>query len=155
MAYGSRRQDRDNRSMKQALFLTGLIAGLILCPYAQAKHLHPEADYQQAWCSYHKGITEVELDDFTRCDCLTKHNAIEFDFSNKWAESIGQSLHYSNKLHKKAGIVLIMENPDTDKYYLQRVLRLAKKYKIDVWTMQNLEDFNNKVYTGRGLRVIK
>jgi hypothetical protein len=47
-----------------------------------------------------------------------------------------------------------MENPDKDQFYLQRVLRLAKKYKIDVWTMKDLEDFNTRVYKGKGLRVI-
>lgn len=139
--------------MKRALLLTGLLI-FMLTPYAQAKHLHPEAEYQQAWCSYHKGNMEVEQDDFTRVDCLTDKHAIEFDFANKWAESIGQALHYAQKTHKRAGIVLIMENPDKDKYYLQRVIRLAKKYKIDVWTMKDLEDFNTKVYKGKGLRVI-
>lgn len=138
----------------RALLLTGLITvGLFINP-AQAKHLHSEAEYQQAWCNYNKGIIEVELDDFTRIDCKTSTHAIEFDFAQKWAESIGQSLHYANKTHKRAGIVLIMENPDKDQYYLQRVLRLAKKYKIDVWTMKDLEDFSTKVYKGKGLRVI-
>ena len=136
--------------------LTGLLITVFtLMPYADAKHLHPEAEYQQAWCTYHKGALEVEQDDFTRIDCMTDKHAIEFDFANKWAESIGQALHYALKSHKKAGIVLIMENPEKDKYYLQRVIRLAKKYKIDVWTMKDLEDVNTKEYTGKGLRVIK
>ena len=139
-----------------SLLSIGLIlTGLILSSSVEAKHLYKEAEYQESWCNYHKGTMEVELDDFTRCDCETKRNAIEFDFSKKWAEAIGQSLHYSNKLHKKAGIVLIMENPEKDTYYLQRVLKLAKKYKIDVWTMKSLDDYNSKVYTGRGIRVIK
>ena len=56
--------------MKRALLLTGLLI-FMLTPYAQAKHLHPEAEYQQAWCSYHKGNMEVEQNDFTRVDCLT------------------------------------------------------------------------------------
>lgn len=139
-----------------SLLSIGLIlTGLILSSSVEAKHLYREADYQASWCNYHKGTMEVELDDFTRCDCETRRNAIEFDFANKWAESVGQSLHYALKLHKKAGIVLIMENPEKDKYYLQRVLKLAKKYKIDVWTMKSLDDYNSKEYTGKGLRVIK
>ena len=139
-----------------SLLSIGLIlTGLILSSSVEAKHLYREADYQASWCNYHKGTMEVELDDFTRCDCETRRNAIEFDFANKWAESVGQSLHYALKLHKKAGIVLIMENPEKDTYYLQRVLKLAKKYKIDVWTMKSLDDYNSKEYTGKGLRVIK
>lgn len=141
--------------MRRPLLIGIVLTGLIFTPYAVAKHPRPEAEYQQSWCSYHKGITEVELDDYTRIDCMTDREAIEFDFASKWAESVGQSLHYALKAHKRAGIVLIMENPDKDKYYLQRVLRLAKKYKIDVWTMEDLEDFNTKVYTGKGLRLIK
>ena len=136
------------------LLLTGLIAGLLITP-ADAKHLYKEADYQQSWCNYHKGQIEVELADFTRCDCVTKDNAIEFDFSNKWAESVGQSLHYGLNLHKRAGIVLIMENPERDQYYLQRVIKLAKKYKIDVWTMKDLTDFNSIAYKRRGLIIWK
>lgn len=132
-----------------------ILTGLILSSSVEARHLYKEADYQASWCNYHKGTMEVELDDFTRCDCETKRNAIEFDFSSKWAESVGQSLHYALKLHKRAGIVLIMENPERDQYYLQRVLKLAKKYKIDVWTMKSLDDYNSKEYTGKGLRVIK
>lgn len=123
-----------------------LIIGLLIIPYAQAKHIHREAVYQQAWCDYHKGIREVELDDYTRADCLIEDHAIEFDFAPKWAESVGQSLYYSLKTNKKAGIVLIMENPKKDKYYLKRVLTLAQKYNIDVWTMQDINDFNSIVY---------
>lgn len=139
-------------TIKYTLLLTGLIS--LIMP-VQAKHLYKEADYQQAWCGYHNGSLEVVQDDFVRVDCVTKTHSIEFDFSSKWAESVGQSEYYALKTHKKAGIVLIMENPETDKYYLQRVLTLAKKYKLDVWTMENLTDFDSKVYTSKGIRVIK
>jgi hypothetical protein len=137
------------------LLLTGLlISGLLLSP-VQAKHLHKEADYQQAWCSHYNGQTEVELEDFTRADCVTRTHAIEFDFANKWAESVGQASWYGMNLHKRAGIVLIMENPEKDIYYLQRVIKLAKKYKIDVWTMKDLTDFESIAYKRRGLKLWK
>ena len=58
-------------------------------------------------------------------------------------------------LHKRAGIVLIMENPEKDIYYLQRVIKLAKKYKIDVWTMKDLTDFESIAYKRRGLKLWK
>lgn len=130
-----------------AIFITGLL----IIPYAQAKHLYKEADYQQAWCKAHNGQTEVILDDSTRVDCIIDTHAIEFDFAPKWAESVGQSLYYSLKTNKKAGIVLIMENLDKDQYYLQRVVRLAKKHNIDVWTMKDLQDFESIAYKRRGL----
>lgn len=47
------------------------------------------------------------LQDGTRCDCITATHAIEFDFAHKWAEAIGQSLHYAGLTGKRAGIVLI------------------------------------------------
>ena len=58
-------------------------------------HKHNESSYQHAWCSIHNGIEEYKNSDFTRVDCLTDTHAIEFDFADKWAESIGQALHYS------------------------------------------------------------
>lgn len=74
-------------------------------------HKHNEASYQEAWCKLNNGIMEFENKDFTRVDCLTKNNAVEFDFSNKWAESIGQALHYQKMTGKKGKVVLILENP--------------------------------------------
>ena len=100
----------------------------------QPKVLH-EKDYQTSWCSQHNGKTEVRLFDQTRIDCLTDSHAIEFDFASKWGESIGQSLYYAAVVHKKPGIVLIMDNETTDDKYLQRVKTVANKYKIKVWTM--------------------
>ena len=58
-------------------------------------HPHSESSYQHAYCSACNGIEEYKLPDYTRVDCLTDTHAIEFDFANKWAESIGQALHYA------------------------------------------------------------
>lgn len=77
-------------------------------PVANAT-LHPEKYYQDMYCT---GKTEVLLPDRTRIDCETSDYAIEFDFAHKWAEAIGQSLHYAEKTGKFPGIVLIVESPD-------------------------------------------
>ncbi|MCQ2754320.1 MAG: hypothetical protein MJ231_04635, partial [bacterium] len=61
--------------------------------FKYVKHNHSESSYQHAWCSEHNGIEEYENSDFTRVDCLTDDYAVEFDFANKWAESVGQALH--------------------------------------------------------------
>ncbi len=53
----------------------------------------------------------VLLPDRTSADCLTETHAIEFNFSNKWAESIGQSMFYALQTGKRAGIVLIQDSP--------------------------------------------
>lgn len=94
-----------------------------------------EKDYQTSWCEKHNGKTEVRLFDKTRIDCLTDSHAVEFDFAGKWGESIGQSLYYAAVVHKKPGIVLIIENKESDDKYLQRVKTVANKYNIKVWTM--------------------
>ena len=96
------------------------------------KHNHHEASYQHAWCSAHKGIEEYENKDFTRVDCLTSTNAVEFDFANKWAESIGQALHYQKMTGRKGKVVLILENPTKEMVYFNRVKDLGELYNFDV-----------------------
>lgn len=127
-----------SRKANKVIFAVILASLIFITPYAQAKHLHYEKEYQEAFCNVVKGTMEVELKDYTRVDCVTDTHAIEFDFAKKWAESVGQSLHYSLMTGKRAGIVLIMENPERETYYLQRVINLGKKYNIDVWTMTGL-----------------
>ena len=83
------------------------------------------------------GQIEYVLDDKTRVDCLTSSYAIEVDFASKWAESIGQSLHYSIKTDKKAGVLLILEQPHKERKYLRRLERVAKEHNITVRTIDS------------------
>ena len=99
---------------------------------SSSKHLHKEAYYQHLWCNKHAGIMEYKNSDKTRVDCLTKDYAVEFDFAEKWAESIGQSLHYELMTGKKAMIVLILEHPETQMVYYERTKKLGEKYCINV-----------------------
>ena len=113
-----------------------ILSVLLLLLYAvqsvkAVSHQHSESSYQHAWCSAHSGIEEYENKDYTRVDCLTKYHAVEFDFANKWAESIGQALHYEEMTGKKAMVVLILENPQKQMVYFNRVKRLAEKYCFD------------------------
>lgn len=98
-------------------------------------HIYLEKEYQNQWCRVNNGQTEVILNDKTRIDCLTQTHAIEFDFASKWAESIGQSLYYALETSKQPGVVLILESPQKDLKYLERLNEVAKKYNIKVWTM--------------------
>ena len=100
--------------------------------FANAKHLYPEKYYQKVWCNEQKGMLEYKLIDDTRVDCLTKDYAVEFDFAPKWAEAIGQSLHYSRMTGKKAGINLIIEDENDFKYY-HKIEPLCKMYNIELW----------------------
>ena len=114
-------------------FFAVLIAGT-----AWGKHLFPERHYQDIWCANRGGQVEVRQVDGTRVDCLTDTHAIEFDFGSKWAESAGQALYYSAMTGKKAGIVLIMEDPEKDQKYLDRLKKLIEYHGLDitVWVMR-------------------
>ena len=95
-------------------------------------HIYRESEYQHVWCSLHNGIEEYKNKDFTRVDCLTKTHAVEFDFANKWAESVGQALYYGLMTGKRAKVVLILENPQKQIIYYYRVKKLSQKYDFDV-----------------------
>lgn len=91
-----------------------------------------EKDYQIKHC---EGLIEVKLKDKTKVDCLTETHAIEYDFGKKWAEAIGQSLHYAMHTGKRAGVVLIIS--PTEVRFLNRTKAVIKHYglPIDVWSV--------------------
>ena len=107
-----------------------VIFSLLLLP-VQAKRLNPESYYQNLWCSEQKGQTEYELEDLTRVDCLLENKAVEFDFANKWAECIGQSLYYGIKTNKTPVCALIMEK-ESDTRYLKRIEEVSKQTGIEI-----------------------
>lgn len=121
--------------MKKLIVLILLIIG---CS-AEAKHKYLEKDYQNYWCSMYCGQVELKLLDNTRVDCLTDEYAVEVDFQKKWAESIGQSLYYAIKTGKKPAVLLILENEDKNYIYLQRLLTVAEKYFVTVFTISQAE----------------
>lgn len=110
---------------------------LIISSFNIAESRQLESYYEKYWCEDHNGTTEVILSDNTRCDCVTKKHAIEFEFAHKYAEAIGQSLHYGSLTHKKPGIVLIIENEDDFKF-LSRLTHTINYYKlpITVWVIE-------------------
>lgn len=113
--------------MKKIIFIFIL---LLCCGPAIAKHKNPEKYYQDVWCKANGGIAEYELKDGTRIDCLTPQYAIEFEFSKKWAESIGQSLYYSSMTGKLPMVALIVKSP-MDYRYIGRI-RKASNGRIKV-----------------------
>ena len=74
------------------------------------------------------------LDDRARIDCLTATHAVEFDFAPKWAEGVGQALYYGLKAVRTPGVVLIMTKKG-DQGFQGRLVAVAGKHGIDVWTM--------------------
>ena len=128
---------------KKIILISGLIATPLIAftypftyetcslGYTHVHHQHNEASYQKAWCSANAGIEEYENKDKTRVDCLTATHAVEFDFANKWAESLGQAMHYGYMTGKKPKVVLILDNPKAQMVYFRRIQRLGKKYDIE------------------------
>jgi len=114
-----------------------LLSIAILVLSLQAKHLHKEKYYQTIICNKFKGQMEYVLPDKTRVDCLTKTYAIEIDFAEKWAESIGQSLYYGAMTERKSGVVLIMERGAKDMKYLKRFRKASEGLGISLWTIDS------------------
>ena len=110
---------------------------LLLLPIFFNARLHYEKVYQNKVAEMMDGNTETVLEDGTRVDILTDDYAIEVDFADKWAEGIGQCLHYSLMTGKKAGLVLIAENVDKDEKYIVRALNVAKNHNIKVWVIDS------------------
>ncbi len=111
--------------MKKFLLLF-LIFNTITLPVF-SKHLYKEAVYQEYWCGKHDGISEYELDDKSRVDCLLPDMAVEFDFARKRDECLGQALRYSAKTGKQPACVLIIERKKDYKYYYQLRYTIQKK----------------------------
>lgn len=93
--------------MMKKIILLILLIYFISCS-CFAGRVYNEAYYQNLWCSRWHGKAEYKLPDNTRIDCLTKNYAVEFDFAKKWAESVGQSIHYGIMTGKKPAIILII-----------------------------------------------
>lgn len=126
--------------MRKILVLISLLLSVSITLPIYAKRIHVEQWYQIKWCK-DKGEIEYRLPDKTRVDCLTKDHAVEFDFANKWAEAIGQSLHYSKMTGKKAGIVIIVEE-DADMKYVDILNNVIERFNlpIDIWEMRDNEE---------------
>lgn len=99
----------------------------------QARHLNKEKVYQDHFCKQFGGVSEYRLKDRTRVDCLLDDYAIEVDFAQKWAESIGQSLYYASQTSRKAAVLLIMEDLQKDEKYLRRLKDVSLKHGIEIW----------------------
>lgn len=110
-----------------------LVLLLYVCG-ANAAHKLPERVYQKMYCP--QNMREVRLYDGTRVDCLTDSFAIEFDFAPKWAEALGQALHYARMTGRQPAIFLILEH-DSDMRYVQRLAPLCEKYGVWLTIVSN------------------
>ena len=112
-----------------------LLFGSLLIVGCSQKH-HKEKYYQAKLCDELDGVMERRLPDYTRIDCLTDQYAIEVDFSKKWAESVGQALYYALMTGKKPAVGFIVGKGRKEKRRLERLKRLADKYKIRIFIIK-------------------
>jgi len=89
-----------------------------------------ERDYQLPWCKAHNGAPH-RLPNGTQVDCLTATHAIEVDFASKFYEAIGQSLFYAMHTGKRAGILLIVDQPK-DQRYIIRLYQTIWRYNLPI-----------------------
>lgn len=112
---------------------------------AYSARFYKESYYQAEWANKWGGVCEYKLPDGTRVDVLTKNYAVEFDFAKKWAEAVGQALHYGRMTKKKPAIVLIIEQPSDFKYY-RRLRPICKEHHIILWYIKSpLYYWNKKI----------
>lgn len=117
--------------MKKIIIFIGM---LLIAATLFSQDRQRESYYQDRFAEIKNGVTEVVLKDRTRVDIVTEEYTIEVDFAEKWAESGFQSLHYANALNKKAGILLVWEGSE-DERYLKRLLDVIAEHDlpITVW----------------------
>ena len=113
-----------------SLLLMLLISATIFAQHPKMR----EVFYQVKLANALNADNEIVLDDKARVDIVTDTFAIEVDFAEKWAESIGQSLYYSIRMDKKPGVLLLV-NGNNDEKLIRRLAEVAIKYNITVWIM--------------------
>ncbi|MEZ0137337.1 MAG: hypothetical protein AB9Q22_10075 [Candidatus Reddybacter sp.] len=135
-----------------ALVFYGLLAlgiGVLLGFSGSAQAL--EADYAEPWCAANGGVNEKVLTDRTRVDCLLPRYAVEVDFAPKWAEAMGQALHYGRMTQRTPAVLLILKKP-SDVRFAKRLQADAKHWDVplEVWTVPVVVDVANNKNIGSG-----
>lgn len=105
-----------------------ILAALILAFPAHAK---TEAEWRDEICPDPIFQREVALEDGTRADCMTAVVAVEIDFSDKWAEAIGQALLYSALTGKLPVVFMICRSqPVTCEVHAGRIAAVAERWGL-------------------------
>ena len=89
-----------------------ILIALILSDQTLAQKAQKEDFYAELWCDSQGGESEVRTTQGTRCDCLTSEYAVEVDFDQKWAEGLGQALHYGVEFDRQPAVLLIIKDHD-------------------------------------------
>jgi hypothetical protein len=91
------------------------IAALALLVSIANSSAKDEKHWQRIYCA---GMElEHVLRDGARIDCLNSEYAIEVDYVDHWAESIGQALYYAAASRRKPGIILLCPSSSNERIY--------------------------------------
>lgn len=78
----------------------------------------------------YSAAVEVRQWDDTRIDMLTDTHAIEVDWSEKWAEAVGQSLYYAAVSGRKPGICLLVRDREKESRHIFRCQTVCVRHGI-------------------------
>jgi hypothetical protein len=104
-----------------------------------------EIEVQQRYCA---GLAiNVYLSDGTEVDCIKDDVAVEVDFSDHWAQAIGQSLHYASVLGTRPGIILVCNDDlrlGTCQRHLGRLIETLAYWRVGmlIWFCDSRSDAN-------------
>jgi hypothetical protein len=110
-----------------------LIIVLLPVQAADAANIFPKKHYQETWCNAFNGRMDVVMEDGGLADCITEKYAVEVDFAPNWKEAVAQSVLYAIMTKKKPAVVLIVENPETELRYLERLKKVTGHLDIMMW----------------------
>jgi len=88
------------------------VLSFLVFAFAGPAHALDERSVQECICEH--GRTEVFTKSGTYVDCLLDDFAIEVDPSEKWAEALGQALHYALETDRTAKVVLFCDDRQED-----------------------------------------
>jgi len=118
--------------MKALLYLTPF---LLLPALGNAEPaFSSEEEYTTYLQSQIGGEQEVTLSDRTRCDLLTDDYAIEVERARRWAQAIGQSLHYANMTGRQPAIALLVDSEDNGRYF-RRIVGVINEFELPIFLM--------------------
>ena len=111
-----------------------VLSTLLLSLIASVSYAAEKPQLEQYYIDNHcVGHIDLITEYNTRVDCLTDTTAYEYDFARKWAEAIGQSLHYGIATNSQSGIVIIVDDRnDKDQKYLKRLYDTIKLNDLDI-----------------------
>jgi hypothetical protein len=100
-----------------------------------------EKEHQSQFCF--GMVTNRYLPTGTYVDCISGKEAIEVDFSEKWAEAVGQALHYASVTDKTPGLILICRETTHDEvcvahsYRAEQTLSYWKIHSV-IWLCKSI-----------------